>query len=81
MNSINDDRGEIAGRRAAEQFKRAAAEGVPFDKVPACRPLPGLAAQAENLLSDSDPSIRATGRFWLAFLASFSATFPEFFDR
>jgi hypothetical protein len=73
--------GEIAGRRAAQQFQRAAAEGVPFEKVPAARPLPGAAIEAEQMLQSDQPEIQRSGRFWKAFLTSFNATFPGFFNQ
>lgn len=70
--------GEIAGRRAAQQFQRAAAEGTPFDKVSAVRPLPGAAIEAERMIQSDQPEIQQSGRFWKAFLATFNATFPGF---
>jgi hypothetical protein len=81
MSDPAEKRGEHCGRIAGEKFRAAAADGVPSDKVAACRPLPGLAAQAEQMLGSDEPSIRASGRFWLTFLAEFSATFPEFFSQ
>jgi hypothetical protein len=73
--------GEIAGRRAAQQFQRAAADGTPFEKVPAARPLPGGALEAERMLESDEPEIKQSGRFWKAFLTSFNATFPGFFNQ
>jgi hypothetical protein len=70
--------GQIAGERAARQFQRAAADGVPFEKVPAARPLPGAAIEAERMVQSDQPEIQQSGRFWKAFLASFNATFPGF---
>jgi hypothetical protein len=73
--------GEIAGRRAAQQFQRAAADGTPFEKVPAARPLPGGTLEAERMIQSDEPEIQRSGRFWKAFFASFDATLPGFFNQ
>jgi hypothetical protein len=76
-----DKAGQIAGERAAQQFQRAAADGVPFERVPAVRPLPGAAIEAERMIQSDQPEIQHSGRFWKAFLASFNATFPGFSNQ
>jgi hypothetical protein len=73
--------GAVAGERAAQQFQCAAADGVPFERVLAARPLPGGAIQAERMIQSDEPEIQRAGRFWKAFLASFDATFPGFFNQ
>ncbi|WP_143029634.1 hypothetical protein [Bradyrhizobium brasilense] len=66
--------GERAGRRAAEKFKLAAAEGRPFNRVDAYYPsdIPALTREAEQMVASDSVELQRSGRFWLAYTSTFS---------
>jgi hypothetical protein len=77
----SEQAGQLCGRRAAERYRRAAAEGTPLANVPVIRPTQEWRDEAERMVLSDEPHIRDSGRWWLAYFTAFDAIFPEFVNQ
>jgi hypothetical protein len=70
--------GEACGRSAGEKYRRAAEQGAPFADVVALWPRDSSwRKNADEMVLSEDEHVRASGRWWLAFLTAFETAFPD----
>jgi hypothetical protein len=78
----NVEEGREYGRRAAEKFKLAAAEGRDLKSIIAFWPKDpeALRNTAQEMIADEDPAWQRIGKRWIAYVDAFELTWPQHKD-
>ncbi|MGY3615932.1 hypothetical protein [Bradyrhizobium sp. USDA 10063] len=79
VDTKSEEIGRENGRRAAEEFKMAAADGRDLNSIVAFWPKDpeAMRMSARSMIADNDPLWRRIGRQYLAYVDAFEQTWPE----
>jgi hypothetical protein len=72
-----EESGEVAGRRAGQLYRAAAARGGLADVCALPLRIPEARVEANCMVATDCPETQEVGRFWLSFYAALEAHFPS----